>query len=68
MWGQELITLLASFEYQLTKGKGTGGSRRRFMHTRARVPLTLHQPHQGNSVKKYVLRDVKKHLRTQGLI
>jgi hypothetical protein len=65
--GDELVQLLAGFDYMEAKTGRTGGSRRRFVHPTARV-ITLHKPHPGNIVKMYVIDEVLRTLTDDGLI
>jgi hypothetical protein len=58
---EELTKLLAHFGYlELKKGK-TGGSRRKFADEKNNI-IILHEPHPGNIIKKYAIRQVIDHL------
>lgn len=63
----ELVRLLESVGYDEVKTGKTAGSRRRFAHATGRV-LTLHKPHPGNVVKRYVMDDVLRLLIEEGLL
>ena len=54
----ELIKILAHFGYHEIGKKGkTGGSRVKFGNNDKEI-ISLHQPHPGNIVKQYVIRQV----------
>ena len=53
----ELVALLEGFGYSEARTGATGGSRRRFLHPQAPA-ISLHKPHPGNIVKRYVIDDV----------
>jgi len=64
---QELHRLLITLGYQeIPRGK-TGGSRRGFVHPSAGL-VSLHKPHPGNVVKRYVIAQLLRQLREEGLI
>ena len=65
-WG-ELASLLKSLGYVQRKTGKTGGSRRRFVHATAPT-ITLHKPHPGRIVKRYVINDILDLLRREGMI
>ena len=65
-WG-ELITLLKSLGYKEKKTGKTGGSRRRFIHATAPA-ITLHKPHPGRIVKRYVIDDILELFEREGII
>jgi predicted RNA binding protein YcfA (HicA-like mRNA interferase family) len=58
---KELCSLLGGFGYEVLKG---AGSRRKFVKD-GRI-ISLHEPHPGKIVKKYVLRQVLEHLKENG--
>ena len=53
----ELTTLLESLGYKRASSGKTGGSRFRFVHEQAPT-ISLHKPHPGNIVKRYVLKEI----------
>ena len=54
---EELVRSLEGVGYVESRSGRTGGSRRRFVHPD--VPaISLHKPHPGNIVKRYVIDDV----------
>jgi hypothetical protein len=63
----ELVTMLHGFEYELTKGSKTGGSRARFVHERL-PPITLHKPHPSPLLKRYQIEQLENFLREEGLV
>ncbi len=61
----ELVQVLRYFGYiELKKGK-TGGSRRKFANEAKRV-ISLHKPHPGNILKRYMVDQVIDVLRENG--
>ena len=61
----ELIKILGHFGYQeLKKGK-TGGSRRKFANERDHI-ISLHKPHPGNILKRYMIDQVITELKDSG--
>jgi hypothetical protein len=64
---EELVRLLEGLGCAEAKAGRTGGSRRRFIHPTAPV-IALHKPHPGNIVRMYVVDDVLRVLREEGLI
>lgn len=62
-----MVRLLEIVGYVEVKAGKTGGSRRRFVHANGRV-LTLHKPHPGNIVKRYVMDDVLRLLIEDGAL
>ena len=63
----ELVRLLEGLGYSQVRAGATGGSRRRFTHPFAPA-ISLHRPHPGNIVKRYVIDDVLSLLTEAGLI
>jgi predicted RNA binding protein YcfA (HicA-like mRNA interferase family) len=61
----ELETLLKGLGYQLEMGSG---SRRKFIHEKTAVVLSLHQPHPANELKAYQVRDILAHLKEEKYI
>lgn len=52
----ELTTLLTShYDFTLLNG---GGSRRKFVHIKTKMIISLHQPHPGNIIKMYAIKQV----------
>lgn len=45
-----------------------GGSRRRFMHRESGHIIRLHEPHPGNEIKEYMVRQIRTVLIERGLI
>lgn len=64
---EELVRLLAGLGYTEARAGKTGGSRRRFVHPTAPM-IALHKPHPGNIVKMYLIDDVLRLLREEGLL
>lgn len=54
---EELVRILRHFGYTELKAGKTGGSRRKFTHASGEV-ISIHKPHPGNIVKRYVLEMV----------
>lgn len=63
---RELVRLLSSLGYE-EKTTG-GGSARKFVHTETKRIIKLHEPHPGNEVKAYMVKQVRERLIEQGLI
>ena len=64
---EELVRLLEGVGYVESRSGRTGGSRRRFVHPDAPA-ISLHKPHPGNIVKRYVIDDVLRLLTEERLI
>ena len=64
---EEMVQLLKLLGYREEKPNRTGGSRRRFSHDSGHG-INLHQPHPGNIVKTYVIKDVLTALAEEGLL
>jgi len=64
---EELTGLLEALGYARKKTGETGGSRRRFVHKTAPA-ITLHKPHPGRIVKRYVTDDLLEFLKREGMI
>lgn len=45
-----------------------GGSRRRFVHVVTKRIIRLHEPHPGNEIKAYAVRDIRDALELMGLL
>lgn len=63
---KDLVRLLAQIGFE--EKKTGGGSRRKFVHTVSKQIIRLHEPHPGNEVKDYMVRQVREQLEEQGLI
>lgn len=64
---QELVRLLEGLGYSEARPGKSGGSRRRFIHPDAPA-ISLHEPHPGRIVKKYVIDDILRLLTDEELI
>ncbi len=64
---EELVRLLEGVGYVESRSGRIGGSRRRFVHPDAPA-ISLHKPHPGNIVKRYVIDDVLRLLNEERLI
>ena len=62
---EQLKTVLSGFGYEEEKGSG---SRRKFFNPTTGVSISLHQPHPGNELKSYQIKDVLEHLKQEGLL
>lgn len=63
----ELVKVLAHFGYKELKTGKTGGSRRRFVDDDKNI-IRIHEPHPGNIVKIYALKDALTRLKETGKI
>ena len=63
----ELVRLLEGLGYSQARTGTTGGSRHRFVHPDAPA-ISLHKPHPGSIVKRYIVDDVLGLLTEAGLI
>lgn len=63
---KDLVRLLSSFGYVETAT--AGGSRRRFVHETTGHVIRLHEPHPGNEIKEYMVRQIRTVLIERGLI
>ena len=54
----EVVKLLAHFDFEEVKTGKTSGSRIRFMNPEG-VPITLHKPHPTGIMKQYQLKQIK---------
>ena len=63
---KDLVKLLAGLGYAETST--AGGSRRRFVHGESGHIIRLHEPHPGNEIKEYMVRQIRTALTEQGLL
>ena len=63
---RELVRLLVSLDYVETAT--AGGSRRRFVHRPSGHVIRLHEPHPGNEIKEYMVRQIRAVLIERGLL
>ena len=61
----ELCRMMKGFGFETISGSG---SRYKFVHPESKQVVSLHQPHPGNIVKRYALRQVRECLKEGGLI
>ena len=64
----EISTLLAQFGYCLHNKGATSGSRVRFKNEKTGDYIDIHKPHPGKVMKSWMLKEVKNHLKQNGLI
>lgn len=62
---KDLVRMLAGLDYVETAT--AGGSRRRFAHPSGHI-IRFHEPHPGNEVKEYMVRQIRAVLIERGLI
>ena len=62
---EELIKILTYCGYRDLKTGKTSGSRRKFVDETFNI-ISLHKPHPGNILKRYMLIDVITHLKVKG--
>jgi hypothetical protein len=64
----ELVTLLASLNFEeLVKSK-TGGSRRKFYHAEKNLIINLHKPHPSPIIKAYAIAQIIEKLEEENVI
>lgn len=54
---RDLVRMLVSLGYD--EASTGGGSRRRFVHRKTGHVIRLHEPHPGNEVKPYMVRQIR---------
>ena len=59
----ELVALHAALGYHVEKGSG---SRRKFIRTKGKLPLSLHEPHPNGILKAYAVKQVGDYLKSEG--
>lgn len=64
---KELATLLSGFGFRLSTQGRSSGSAVRFVHPE-HAPISLHKPHPGNELKRYVIELVIERLESERLI
>lgn len=62
---REIQSVLFHFGYEELKG---GGSRRKFVHSKTKVSISLHEPHPKPILKMYAIDLIINHLKEEGLI
>ncbi len=60
----ELCSLLKGLGFEVISGSG---SRYKFFRTGTGCVISIHKPHPGNVIKRYVMRDVLEKLKEQGI-
>lgn len=63
---KDLVRLLNGLGYDETST--AGGSQRRFVHAESGHIIRLHEPHPGNEVKEYMVRQIRAVLTERGLL
>jgi hypothetical protein len=63
---KDLVELLNGLGYRETST--AGGSRRRFVHAESGHIIRLHEPHPGNEIKEYMVRQIRAALTERGLL
>lgn len=63
---KDLVRLLSQLGFE-EKSTG-GGSKRKFVHVTTKQIIRLHEPHPGNEVKEYMVRQIRDQLVEQDLI
>lgn len=61
----ELQAIMTHFGYEEIKGTG---SRRKFIHHKTKILISLHEPHPKPDLKRYALEIIIDHLKGEGLI
>ncbi len=63
---RDFVRLLEFLGY-VNRGAG-GGSGRKFVHAGTRHIIRFHEPHPGNEIKPYLVRQVREQLQERGLL
>ena len=63
---RDMVSLLQQLGF--VEKSTAGGSRRRFVHAEKKLLIKLHEPHPGNEVKAYMVREIREYLSDEGLI
>jgi predicted RNA binding protein YcfA (HicA-like mRNA interferase family) len=63
---RDLVRLLSGLGYEETETGG--GSRRRFLHKASGHVIRLHEPHPGNDLKPYMVREIRVVLQERGML
>jgi hypothetical protein len=63
---KDLVRMLNGLGYSETTT--AGGSRRRFVHAESGHVIRLHEPHPGNEIKDYMVRQIRATLIERGLL
>ncbi len=61
----ELVSLMLGLSFDLEM---RGGSGRKFVHTKTRATLFIHEPHPGNTLHPYQVRDAIDLLKREGYL
>ena len=61
----ELQMIMVKFGYKEIKGSG---SRRKFIHDKTKVTVSLHKPHPKPTLKMYAIDIIIEHLKEEGFI
>lgn len=56
---------MLKFGYQEKRG---AGSRKKFIHSKTKVTISLHEPHPKSIMKVYAIDIIIEHLKEEGLI
>lgn len=62
----DLVRLLTGLGYQ--ESSTGGGSRRRFIHPATKHVIRCHEPHPGNEILPYLVKQIREQLSDRGLI
>lgn len=62
---EELVTVMTASGYEL---KTTGGSGRKFIHTKTGSTMFIHQPHPSNVLKAYQVKEAIEELMESGCL
>lgn len=63
---EELISILKILGYEKISSGKTSGSRQKFINEKNEI-LSLHKPHPGKIVKKYVIEQILESLKDRGI-
>jgi predicted RNA binding protein YcfA (HicA-like mRNA interferase family) len=63
---RDLVRLLSQLGF--AEKEAGGGSKRKFVHSVTKQIIRLHEPHPGNEIKQYMVRQIRDQLVEQELI
>lgn len=65
---EEMVTLLAGFDYEVRNKGATSGSRIRFYNHKDGDYIDIHKPHPQSTMKMWMMREIYRHLKSKGVV